>query len=100
MTDFFEETFGRCPHDGIKPYCPQCAGDELAKKTVERRREREQRSEAELRETVAELKETVVRQSLALDNAYSHVRALERRLRARPKPQTQKGVCRGHGRND
>jgi uncharacterized Zn finger protein (UPF0148 family) len=84
MADWFEETFGRCPHDGIKPYCPQCAGAELAKKTAERRQEREQRSEAKL-------KETVVRQSLALDNAYSHVRALERRLRSRSEPQTQKG---------
>lgn len=71
--DFFEENFGACPHGGIKPYCPQCAGDEVEEARAKRREKRE------ARETENRLKETVSRQSDELDAAYAYIRSLERR---------------------
>ena len=33
-------TFGACPHGGIKPYCPQCCGDELEAEREARKQRR------------------------------------------------------------
>ena len=73
MPDFFEQTFGACPHGGIKPYCPQCTGDEVAEARAKRREKREARS------TENRLRETVASQSGELDDAYARIRNLERR---------------------
>ena len=78
--DWFAETFGPCPHDLIRPYCPQCVGDELEAKREEERRES---GEKALRKRVFSLEATVERQSKALSSAYSYIRALERRSQER-----------------
>jgi hypothetical protein len=71
--DWFEQTFGHCPHQGIRPYCPQCAGDRLREKAEARRAKEE-------KEHGKKLRKTVERQSAALDASYAHVRALDHRL--------------------
>jgi hypothetical protein len=72
----FEEIFGGCPHGGLKPYCPSCAGDELEEKWAKRREKRESRKTEEA------LQREVVSQSQALDAAEAEIRRLRWRLEA------------------
>jgi hypothetical protein len=93
--DWFERTFGACPHGGIRPYCAQCVGDQLGAKREEKRREDEEEAlrgrEKALQGRVLSLEATVNGQSKALDSAYSYIRVLERRLRRRPRRQLLAG---------
>ena len=91
--DWFAETVGPCPHDLIRPYCPQCVGDELETKREEERRES---GEKALRKRVFSLEATVERQSKALSAAYSDIRALERRSQER-RPRRSLGGGRDRG---
>jgi hypothetical protein len=67
--NWFEETFGACPHGHIKPYCAQCTGDELEAEWEEKRRQREGRGRAKLEETVK-------RQSSAIDRQSAEIQRL------------------------
>jgi hypothetical protein len=78
--DWFEDTFGACPHGYIKPYCADCVRDGLGAKREEKRQEDEAGRENALQEQVLSLEATVNRQSAALTSAYAEIRVLRRRL--------------------
>jgi rRNA-processing protein FCF1 len=73
VVDWYTQTFGECPHGGIKPYCPQCVGDELETSSRERTQER----------TTAKLAETVSRQSRVIADQDAYIDVLKRRLARR-----------------
>jgi hypothetical protein len=55
--DWYEQTVGSCPHQGIKPYCPQCAGDRLkAKAQAKKARERKRTPRGSARPSNARMK--------------------------------------------
>lgn len=68
-----EDVFSGCPHGYVKPYCPQCAGDELDAKIARRKAAHQERTE------LMDAKAALARQSDALDDAYAYIRQLERR---------------------
>jgi hypothetical protein len=80
--NWFEETLLRpCPHDGIKPYCPQRAGDSLRAKAEPKGLRRRRVTLKGLGETVKRQSAALDRQSAALDASHRHILALENRLR-------------------
>ena len=85
---WFEELCEPCPHGFVKPYCPQCVGDELEAEQEERRREN---GEKTLQRRVSALEATVERQARALDSAYTYIRRLESRKQTR-RPRLPVGV--------
>jgi hypothetical protein len=78
LTDWYEEAFGHCPHNSIRPYCAYCEGNDFAAKQAERKKIAEERK---LKEGIQDRDETIARQTAALDDAYRYVSSLERRMR-------------------
>jgi hypothetical protein len=71
--DWFEQTFGHCPHPRHPPLLPSVRRGQV-------REEAETRKAKEEKEHGKKLSKTVERQSAGLDASYAHVRALEHRL--------------------
>jgi hypothetical protein len=82
--NWYEETFGRCPHGAIKPYCAQCAGDELEAKLKAKEGKTKERTEVKgLRETVERQSETIQAQSDEINRMRRVVKNMEARGKRR-----------------